>query len=1454
VLFASAVSGCVDRTRKQEPAPSGPDAGAIAARTAAVTAPATWNNLWGSWPLTRYSHAAAYDSDRKLLVVYGGQASTTVFYDDVWEWDAARGSWNQRTPLGDKAFTRSGHAMAYDPVAKKVFMFGGWQPGATFYITGQWEWDGAASAWTQRQITTAQPDPRHDHAMVYDSGRAKMVMFGGFGGPGTDDSNKDRLGDLWEWDPAAHTWSQPASTGKVPTPRYGHTMSYDSARKKVQVHGGNTAAANGTVNETYEWDTATGVWTQLATTGTAPPYSGSPGFDVMVYDASRSKTVLYEYGITTPTLVWELDLVTPAWTQIMTTRADQNTYPPSESSTLTYDSTQSKIVVFAGQSQVRQLWEYNGANSSWTNRSVPVNGPIQRTQPAVAYDNKNGKVYLFGGSKAGDTNPLKQDIWEWSGTDATWNSRTTPDTKPPPRYQSALCYDTKRDRLWLYGGNGNGALDDLWWWDPGTQVWTPVTPPGLRAPAMYQHLMFYDRQRDVLLVFNTDYQFWEYDPNGNMWKSRALATFPTGLTSAGFTYSAATLDYDRGKVVLVGGYAGGYYTTDLWEWDTTSGMWTERTLAAGAAAPSGRRSHAISYDSARRVTVLTGGNVQIVGTSGDANDSWEWDGAAGTWTETTPTSVKPLPRDTHLMVFDEQKGTTLVYGGNVPADTTYGPQEIWEYAPNSTPRPNGAACSAATAASCMSGHCVDGVCCMQASCPGMCQSCNVPGMPGSCANLPAGSPDDSCSANQACDASQQCKSSNGQACGSIYDCASGHCADGVCCDTDCNDTCKVCNLTGKLGTCSFVSNGDEDPNGVPACVSDTMQGRFCDGNGVCTNAPKPFGKPCTAGGQCQAAPGGNVGYCIDGVCCNSPCNMQCYACNVDGSAGTCSALPAGQQDHSAFNSTTGGNSPCDGTMQYCISGSCQSNKKPNGQTCATNSDCGSGFCTDGYCCNSACTGTCMACNVTAKLGSCVNIPAGSPDSNASTTCPLPEYCDGAGSCLTMGGQKANGFSCAMGTECASGFCADGLCCDQACTGTCLACNLPLTPGTCSLLYPGSVDPTGSPACTAPSYCAAGGACMGGRRPNGAACTIDNDCGSNYCVDGICCQTACATACHTCNNSTGTCSLTPGGMDPRNDCKGDMVGAICSGTCDGNGACRFPPQGLKCRDPGCQSDGYIGGAGMCNGAGHCDFMQTVNCNGFVCTTVNGMDTCKTDCATDPDCVAKSYCDQSQCPTDLPNGGTCNRDRQCQSGHCARANPNDATGVCCDRACDICGSCNMPGMPGTCVPAAAGTDPAGSCIDSASDMTGVCGGKCNGHFGCQFPPGGASCGQCKACDGSGKCNVMPADDPTCGDIDCDQLDNTCRDYHDIMANRCAMVGMCKKPNDPATCTDVTLLCDGGADDGGGAGDGAADAADGGMKKGGGGGCCSIGAGGGRTPLPLELGALAALMGLARRRRRR
>src|SRR5690606_5871332 len=60
---------------------------------------------------------------------------------------------------------------------------------------------------------------------------------------------------------------------------------------------------------------------------------------------------------------------------------------------------------------------------------------------------------------------------------------------------------------------------------------------------------------------------------------------------------------------------------------------------------------------------------------------------------------------------------------------------------------------------------------------------------------------------------------------------------------------------------------------------------------------------------------------------------------------------------------------------HCSFGQCIPDR-PAGAPCGRAQECSDGlFCVDGVCCNSACNGTCEACDVPSAVGTCTPIPA-----------------------------------------------------------------------------------------------------------------------------------------------------------------------------------------------------------------------------------------------------------------------------------------------------------------------------------------------------------------------------------------------------------------------------------------------------------------------------------------------
>ncbi len=143
---------------------------------------------------------------------------------------------------------------------------------------------------------------------------------------------------------------------------------------------------------------------------------------------------------------------------------------------------------------------------------------------------------------------------------------------------------------------------------------------------------------------------------------------------------------------------------------------------------------------------------------------------------------------------------------------------------NTCVKSNGDTCAAN--AECLSGNCIDGVCC-NLGCGGVCQACDLAGSVGTCTNVSSGQdPADEC-ANAACNGLGACQKAPGDTCNNGSQCASGFCTDGRCCDTACAGTCVACNLAGNLGTCTNIPGGT-DPAGECGGANPN-----CNGNGMC---------------------------------------------------------------------------------------------------------------------------------------------------------------------------------------------------------------------------------------------------------------------------------------------------------------------------------------------------------------------------------------------------------------------------------------------------------------------------------------------------------------------------------------------------------------------------------------------------------------------------------------------
>jgi MYXO-CTERM domain-containing protein len=262
----------------------------------------------------------------------------------------------------------------------------------------------------------------------------------------------------------------------------------------------------------------------------------------------------------------------------------------------------------------------------------------------------------------------------------------------------------------------------------------------------------------------------------------------------------------------------------------------------------------------------------------------------------------------------------------------------------------------------------------------------------------------------------------GSVCSVGSECASGRCVEDVCCDADCTGACESClgaHTGGADGTCAPVTAGTDPGDDCSAQAPGTC-GRTgaCDGSGACQL--HAAGVSCGTS-TCDANTAKGQICDGEGACITSTTGVDCspYAC----ASGACRNPCAGPSD-------------CQNGF-VCVSGTCRQ-PGSEGTPCGDGSECVTGHCADGVCCDSACSGTCVACSADKKGqgadGDCAPIRAAEdPDAECAaedeSTCGQNGQCNGEGACARWAeGTRCGPGSCSGVTETAPSSCdGDGMC-------------------------------------------------------------------------------------------------------------------------------------------------------------------------------------------------------------------------------------------------------------------------------------------------------------------------------------------------------------------------------------------------------------------------------------------
>ena len=516
----------------------------------------------------------------------------------------------QWVPINQAPSPRASFAMITDTVRDRVVMFGGAGTGGGA-LDDTWVYDG--TYWTQL-VTAADPPNRYGFNAAFDSARGTVVLAGGL------EYTFGPTSGTYVLDGA--TWSL-IHTANEPSPRTSPLMAFDAARGVTVLFGGwNTQGSSFLLDDTWEWDGTD--W--LARD---PAHSPHPFFDRnMVYDAARQRVVLIESAAQR---MWQWDGTD--WTQIVT-----GSWPsPRNEARVIYRPDSQRLLLCGGTAYLTgtalpDTWEFDGFD--WTELMTPT-APPTRSEFGMAWDPVGARPVVFGGRRTPAYSPLLGDTWVLAGN--AWTNVPMP---AEPNAVIGMAYDSHRDRFVAVTGNGpptTWEFDGRW----------HLAPSGDAAAFLQHQPLVFDSWRNTTITLGNEPRTLEWTGDG--WTHRPTLHLPPSRAEF-----ALGFDPSRGVIVLFGGAQYSHVTfNDTWEFDGID--WAQRTPAFS---PPVLLRAAMAYHAPTQRLVLFGGELKDSG--GCSDRTWEYDGVI--WTERL-VAVRPLPRSGAALVADPATGHLLLAGG-----------------------------------------------------------------------------------------------------------------------------------------------------------------------------------------------------------------------------------------------------------------------------------------------------------------------------------------------------------------------------------------------------------------------------------------------------------------------------------------------------------------------------------------------------------------------------------------------------------------------------------------------------------------------------------------------------------------------------------------------------------------------------------------------------------------------
>jgi hypothetical protein len=295
-----------------------------------------------------------------------------------------------------------------------------------------------------------RPSARDDAAMAYDPATGDVILYGGLV---IGNQALTTLADTWSWDGARWSELHPAVS---PPALSGAFLGYDPSTRDLVLTGGDTSVQGGHLADTDA------TWTWDGSSWSPQPEGGIPASDlinaVATDDATGQLILVTTRAGCEGTDTWRWGGT--AWLLLHPSASP----PPADSDGLAYDPSSASLDLFTARggcdgtqeaaATTPPVFSWNG--STWTPGPTPTGSVLSGSWEATT-------------SGSGDLVVTAQGTYRWGGEAGGWNHVSS----SPAVGDSAIAYDEADRQVVLFGGMcsacGAAAVPFTWTWD-GT--WT----------------------------------------------------------------------------------------------------------------------------------------------------------------------------------------------------------------------------------------------------------------------------------------------------------------------------------------------------------------------------------------------------------------------------------------------------------------------------------------------------------------------------------------------------------------------------------------------------------------------------------------------------------------------------------------------------------------------------------------------------------------------------------------------------------------------------------------------------------------------------------------------------------------------------------------------------------------------------------------------------------------------